>query len=290
MEGKSLFQVIPSKCLQPTFLHVPTTTRDGEIDTEGDLESILDEMLGAGVPERILNLHYRSLQESLIAFSNDRYYGNSLITFPGPDVGDRALSLRRIEGFYARGGARHNEGEEKAIADEIVCRLRHEDEEVRKRSIGVVTFNSEQQTLIEDLLDDARSRYREIEQAFSQENTDEPVFVKNLETVQGDERDTILFSVTYGPDRAGHVTMNFGPLNRQGGERRLNVAITRARRRDGRLLHVAFGPSRSISHELTSSCRLEGFPCICRKRAVCYSIGFSGRLRVAVLRLLSLKN
>ena len=93
-----------------------------------------------------------------------------------------------------------------------------------------MTFNSEQQTLIEDLLDDARSRHPEIEQAFSQENTDEPVFVKNLETVQGDERDTILFSVTYGPDRTGHVTMNFGPLNRQGGERRLNVAITRARR------------------------------------------------------------
>ena len=203
---------------------------DGEIDTEGDLESILDEMLGAGVPERILNLHYRSLQESLIAFSNDRYYGNGLITFPAPDVGDQALSLRRIEGFYARGGARHNEGEAKAIVDEIVYRLTHEDEEVRKRSIGVVTFNSEQQTLIEDLLDDARSKYPEIEQAFSQENIDEPVFVKNLETVQGDERDTILFSVTYGPDRAGHVTMNFGPLNRQGGERRLNVAITRARR------------------------------------------------------------
>ena len=203
---------------------------DGEIDTEGDLESILEEMLGAGVPERILNLHYRSLQESLIAFSNDRYYGNSLITFPAPDVGDRALSLRRIEGFYARGGARHNEGEAKAIVDEIVCRLRHEDEQVRKRSIGVVTFNSEQQNLIEDLLDNARAKYPEIEVAFSQERVPEPVFVKNLETVQGDERDTILFSVTYGPDRIGHVTMNFGPLNRQGGERRLNVAITRARR------------------------------------------------------------
>ena len=203
---------------------------DGEIDTEGDLESILDEMLGAGIPETILNLHYRSLQESLIAFSNDRYYGNSLITFPAPDVGDRALSLRRIEGFYARGGARHNEGEAKAIADEIVYRLRHEDEQVRKRSIGVVTFNSEQQDLIEDLLDNARAKYPEIERAFSQESVPEPVFVKNLETVQGDERDTILFSVTYGPDRIGHVTMNFGPLNRQGGERRLNVAITRARR------------------------------------------------------------
>ena len=229
--GKQVIVAGDPKQMPPTnFFARSDDDPDGEIDTEGDLESILDEMLGAGVPEKTLNLHYRSLQESLIAFSNDRYYGNSLITFPAPDVGDRALSLRRIEGFYARGGARHNEGEAKAIADEIVDRLRHEDEEIRKRSIGVVTFNSEQQSLIEDLLDNARSRYPEIEQAFSQENIDEPVFVKNLETVQGDERDTILFSVTYGPDRAGHVTMNFGPLNRQGGERRLNVAITRARR------------------------------------------------------------
>ena len=139
-------QVIVSgdpKQMPPTnFFSRSDDDPDGEIDTEGDLESILDEMLGAGVPEKTLNLHYRSLQESLIAFSNDRYYGNSLITFPAPDVGDRALSLRRIEGFYARGGARHNEGEAKAIADEIVDRLRHEDEEVRKRSIGVVTFRS----------------------------------------------------------------------------------------------------------------------------------------------------
>ncbi len=229
--GKQVIVAGDPKQMPPTnFFARSDDDPDGEIDTEGDLESILDEMLGAGVPDRKLNLHYRSLQESLIVFSNDRYYGNSLITFPAPDVGDRALSLRHIEGFYARGGARHNEGEAKAIVDEIVDRLRHEDEEVRKRSIGVVTFNSEQQSLIEDLLDNARSTYPEIEQAFSQEHIAEPVFVKNLETVQGDERDTILFSVTYGPDRTGHLTMNFGPLNRQGGERRLNVAITRARR------------------------------------------------------------
>ena len=112
--------------------------------------------------------------------------------------------------------------------EEIVRRLTHRDSAVQRRSIGVVTFNSEQQSLIEDMLDDARRRYPEIEQAFSGER-DEPVFVKNLETVQGDERDVILFSVTYGPDRSGHVTMNFGPLNREGGERRLNVAVTRAR-------------------------------------------------------------
>ena len=203
---------------------------DGDIDTEGDLESILDEMLGSSIPSLELNLHYRSRSESLIAFSNDRYYDNHLITFPAPDVADRTVSLRRPEGFYARGGARQNEGEARAIVNEIVQRLRNENDSVRNNTIGVVTFNSEQQTLIEDLLDNARSKYPEIEEAFSHEQVTEPVFVKNLETVQGDERDIILFSVTYGPDRTGHVTMNFGPLNREGGERRLNVAVTRARK------------------------------------------------------------
>ena len=202
---------------------------DGDIETEGDLESILEEMLAASIPSRTLSLHYRSRHESLIAFSNDRYYDNGLVTFPAPVVGDGAVRLKHMnDAFYARGGARTNQGEAQAIVAEIARRLTHPHSRVGAKSIGVVTFNSEQQALIENLLDDARRRYPEIEGAFSSE-TFEPVFVKNLETVQGDERDVILFSVTYGPDRAGHVTMNFGPLNRQGGERRLNVALTRAR-------------------------------------------------------------
>lgn len=202
---------------------------DGEVDIEGDLESILDEMIGASIPQRLLNLHYRSRRESLIAFSNSRYYENSLITFPAPVHPDRAVTLVRCDGFYARGKARHNEGEAKAVVAEILRRLTHSDEQIRAQSIGVVTFNSEQQGLIEDLLDKARSSSPHIEPAFSSEHTLEPVFVKNLETVQGDERDVILFSITYGPDQSGHVRMNFGPLNRDGGERRLNVAMTRAR-------------------------------------------------------------
>lgn len=202
---------------------------DGDVDVEGDLESILDEMQAASIPERCLNLHYRSRRESLIAFSNSRYYHDSLITFPAPVHPDHGVRLVRPEGFYARGKARHNEGEAKAIVAEILERLLHSDPKIRKCSIGVVTFNSEQQSLIENLLDDARSKHPEIEWAFSNDSTLEPVFVKNLETVQGDERDVILFSITYGPDQAGHVTMSFGPLNRNGGERRLNVAMTRAR-------------------------------------------------------------
>ena len=202
---------------------------DGDIDMEGDLESILDEMLGASIPERTLNLHYRSRKESLIAFSNSRYYDDQLITFPAPIYPDKGVRLIRPDGFYSRGKARHNQGEAKAIVAEILRRLTHEDLSVREQSIGVVTFNSEQQTLIEDLLDQARSAHPRIEWAFSLDSGIEPVFVKNLETVQGDERDVIMFSVTYGPDQADHVTMNFGPLNRDGGERRLNVAISRSR-------------------------------------------------------------
>ena len=201
---------------------------DGDIDGEGDLESILDELIGASIPQRVLNLHYRSRRESLIAFSNSCYYDSSLITFPAPVHPDKGVSLVKPEGFYARGKARHNQGEAKAIVAEIVRRLTSDNPAVRSQSIGVVTFNTEQQSLIEDLLDRARADDPGIEWAFSEDEL-EPVFVKNLETVQGDERDVILFSITYGPDETGHVTMNFGPLNRSGGERRLNVAMTRAR-------------------------------------------------------------
>jgi very-short-patch-repair endonuclease/DNA polymerase III delta prime subunit len=215
---------------------------DGDVDIEGDLESILDEMLGASIPQRTLNLHYRSRRESLIAFSNSRYYDNNLVTFPAPIHPDRGVRLLRPEGFYARGKARHNEGEAKAVVAEILRRLTHEDEGVRGQSIGVVTFNTEQQALIENLLDDARSKDSHLEWAFSADSIREPVFVKNLETVQGDERDVILFSITYGPDQSGHVTMNFGPLNRDGGERRLNVAMTRARSK--MLVYSTLSPDR----------------------------------------------
>lgn len=228
--GKQVIVAGDPKQMPPTnFFARSDDDPDGDVDAEGDLESILDELIGASIPQRVLNLHYRSRRESLIAFSNSRYYDSSLITFPAPVHPDNGVSLVRPEGFYARGKARHNQGEAKAIVAEIVRRLSSSDPSVRSQSIGVVTFNSEQQSLIEDLLDKARSDDPSIEWAFSEEVTLEPVFVKNLETVQGDERDVILFSITYGPDESDHVTMNFGPLNRTGGERRLNVAMTRAR-------------------------------------------------------------
>jgi very-short-patch-repair endonuclease len=228
--GKQVIVAGDPKQMPPTnFFARAENDPDGDLDGEGDLESILDELIGASIPSRVLNLHYRSRRESLIAFSNSRYYDNSLVTFPAPVHPDKGVRLVKPQGFYARGKARNNQGEARAIVEDILRRLNSSDEKIRKQSIGVVTFNTEQQSLIEDLLDKARAADPSIEWAFSEEQSLEPVFVKNLESVQGDERDVILFSITYGPDEAGHATMNFGPLNRTGGERRLNVAMTRAR-------------------------------------------------------------
>ena len=200
---------------------------DNDVD-EGDLESILDEMLGAGVPRRHLAWHYRSENESLITFSNHKYYGGELITFPSPTSADKAVRLIRVNGVYQKGGGRTNRQEADAVVAEVVRRLNDNTSNEEQRTIGVVTFNAEQQRLIENLLDEERRRHPAIERHFKEELI-EPVFVKNLESVQGDERDIILFSTTYGPDLSGRISMNFGPLNRAGGERRLNVAITRAR-------------------------------------------------------------
>lgn len=199
-----------------------------EENMEADLESILSEMLACGIPEQKLNLHYRSEKEDLIAFSNDRYYDNSLITFPSPEE-KRGLHLIDSNGIYDRGKSRTNDEEARQVVNEIMKRLQHSDKAIRQETIGVVTFNSEQQRRIENLLDEERHNNPDIEWAFQEEDP-EPVFVKNLETVQGDERDIILFSTGYGPDRAGNLYMNFGPLNREGGERRLNVALTRSRK------------------------------------------------------------
>ncbi len=227
--GTEVIVVGDAMQLPPTSFFARTDD-DADVDdsTVQDLESILDDCLAAQLPERHLEWHYRSRHESLIAFSNCQYYDNRLLTFPSPDYLSRA-SVRWIDGQYDLAKSRTNRAEAQAVVDEIVRRLR--DPDLARHSIGVVTFSLPQQTLVEDLLEVARRQYPEIEPCFAYETapSKEPVFVKNLENVQGDERDVILFSICYGPDAAGRVSMNFGPLNRDGGHRRLNVAITRAR-------------------------------------------------------------
>jgi DNA polymerase III delta prime subunit len=212
------------KQLPPTTFF-ESRIEDGDENTE-DMESFLEDCLALPMPGTHLEWHYRSRHESLIAFSNRTYYGNRMLTFPSPDDMETKVSLRLVEGIYGRGGTRTNEAEAKAVTDEIIRRLR--DPETRGRSIGVVAFNKSQQEMIDDLLWSAIKDDDELYRAATEGN--EPVFVKNLENVQGDERDVILFSVGYGPDSKGRVSSNFGPINKPGGGRRLNVAVSRARR------------------------------------------------------------
>ena len=226
--GRQVVMVGDPKQLPPTSFFDRAESGLDDEDVEADLESILDECIGANLPTRNLNWHYRSRHESLIAFSNHAYYQGELVTFPSPVTHDRAVSLHLVTGAYQKGGARTNPAEAKALVADVVARLTAPGFRDSGLTIGVVTFNAEQQKLIEDLLDEARRQDPRLESHFAESEL-EPLFVKNLESVQGDERDFIYFSVTYGPDPAGQLAMNFGPLNRQGGERRLNVAITRAR-------------------------------------------------------------
>lgn len=222
--GKNVVIVGDPKQMPPTsFFSVNVT--DEEMVEMDDLESILDDCLALSIPSKYLLWHYRSKHESLIAFSNSEYYNNKLLTFPSPDNIESKVRLVPISGVYDKGKSRQNKAEARAVVKEIARRL--EDTQLRQKSIGVVTFSVAQQGLVEDLLSDLFVAHPELEALAL--DCGEPLFVKNLENVQGDERDVILFSVGYGPDAEGRVSMNFGPLNREGGERRLNVAVSRAR-------------------------------------------------------------
>jgi very-short-patch-repair endonuclease len=222
--GKNVVIVGDPKQMPPTNFFA-SQTADEEMSDLEDMESVLDDCLALSIPSKYLLWHYRSRHESLIAFSNAEYYDNALYTFPSPDNIASKVAFVPVPGCYDKGKSRTNTAEAQAIAGEIERRL--SDPELRQHSIGVVTFSSVQQTLVEDLIGELFVKRPDLEQAAL--DRAEPLFIKNLENVQGDERDVILFSICYGPDKAGHVSMNFGPLNRKGGERRLNVAVSRAR-------------------------------------------------------------
>lgn len=222
--GKNVIVVGDPKQLPPTSFFATNRFDEDNFEKE-DLESILDDCLALSMPSEHLLWHYRSRHESLIAFSNMQFYENKLYTFPSPNDLVSNVKLIQVEGCYDRGGTKQNRAEAEQIVSEILRRLR--DEKLRTRSIGVVTFSVVQQNLIDDLLMEAFAKEPELEEFNS--NSDEPLFIKNLENVQGDERDVIMFSIGYAPDKDGKLTLNFGPLNRDGGWRRLNVAVSRAR-------------------------------------------------------------
>ena len=222
--GKNIIVVGDPKQMPPTDFFNRNTYDEDNAEIE-DLESILDDCLALSMPSRHLLWHYRSRHESLISFSNSKYYNNRLLTFPSPDDLATKVGWQYVPGVYDRGVSRQNRAEAEAIIEEIRRRLTSSDG--THHSIGVVTFNINQQSLIEDLLTEMFRHNPELESIAMDCN--EPIFIKNLENVQGDERDVILFSIGYGPDSEDRMALNFGPLNREGGQRRLNVAVSRAR-------------------------------------------------------------
>ena len=203
---------------------------DAEENLAGDMESILGLLSAQNAPERMLRWHYRSRHESLITVSNIEFYDNKLQLFPSPDAAKEEVGLiyhYLADTAYDRGGSGSNKEEARTVAEKVM-------EHARKRrdlTLGVSTFSTAQMEAVQNELEILRREDPWCEQTFFNAHPEEPFFVKNLENVQGDERDVIFISIGYGRDANGRLTMNFGPLNQDGGERRLNVLITRARRR-----------------------------------------------------------
>jgi very-short-patch-repair endonuclease len=194
-----------------------------------DAESILDLALAKGLPHRMLNWHYRSKHQSLIAVSNHEFYENRLFIVPSPydAIAGIGLKFRLLKDtVYDRGGTRTNVREAHAVAEAVVRHARTNPEQ----SLGVATFSVAQRQAVQDELEILRRSNPDIEEFFSQDVA-EPFFVKNLENIQGDERDVIFISVGYGKNETGYLAHGFGPLSAEGGERRLNVLISRAKLR-----------------------------------------------------------
>ncbi len=230
--GKQVIIAGDSRQLPPTSFFMAASGNNDFNDDEYEdgedsdaFESILDE--AALLPERTLLWHYRSKHEHLIAFSNAKIYHNNLITFPSSvdkakDMGVEYIYVK--DGYYDRGGRKGNVIEAQRVAKAVFEHFKEHPE----RSLGVITFGQVQQSAIDTALRKMRLEHPEYDPYF-RDDRKEPFFVKSLENVQGDERDTIILSIGYGKDIHGIMRMNFGPLSAAGGERRLNVAVTRAK-------------------------------------------------------------
>ncbi|MFY0255424.1 DUF3320 domain-containing protein [Chitinophaga sp. 30R24] len=229
LRGKQLVVVGDNKQLPPTsFFDSLTKETDDEENVTADMQSILGLCDAQGAPQRMLRWHYRSRHESLITLSNHEFYDNRLVIFPSPGSKEnKGLVFHHLKNTaYDRGKTRTNPKEAEIVADAVM-------EHARKYpalSLGVVAFSTSQRQAISDALELRRRQLPELESFFNN-HRDEPFFVKNLENVQGDEREVIFISIGYGRTEEGYVAMSFGPLNNEGGERRLNVLITRAKTR-----------------------------------------------------------
>ena len=221
--------------LPPTsfFSRIVGDEADGD-GTDGaqakDLESVLSLCAAKGLPQRMLQWHYRSRHESLIAVSNKEFYEGRLYIVPSPDRERSHAGLRfhhLPDGRFDRGNSYKNHAEAEAIARAVVEHARQHPD----LTLGVGAMSVRQRQAISDELEIARRRHPELER-FVALHPHEPFFVKNLENIQGDERDVIFISIGYGRSRGDdRLYQNFGPLNADGGQRRLNVLISRARLR-----------------------------------------------------------
>ena len=204
---------------------------DGDEDSTqvADIESILGLFVARGLPQRMLRWHYRSRHQSLIAVSNSQFYENKLFIVPSPYTEEAGMGLRfhYVEnGVFESGAGNANPIEAKRIATAILEHVQQNPE----LSLGVATFSVSQRKAIQDELEVLRRLNPQYEDFFNS-HPGEPFFIKNLENIQGDERDVIMISVGYARNKQGYLAMRFGPLGSQGGERRLNVLISRAKRR-----------------------------------------------------------
>ncbi|MDM8557840.1 DUF4011 domain-containing protein [Candidatus Parabeggiatoa sp. HSG14] len=217
-----------SKQLPPTHFFERLVNEEEEMTVLDGQESILDICLST-YRKGQLCWHYRSEHESLIAFSNHHFYDDKLVVFPAPQAKhqDVGVYLNYIENATYHKGRNHEEAE--AVVKAVVAHFRKTPE----LSLGVATFNLKQQELISELLDKRCQQDTWLEEKIKvTENTEEPFFVKNLENVQGDERDIVFISTTYGPEKdTGRFFQRFGPISNDMGWRRLNVIFTRAKKR-----------------------------------------------------------
>lgn len=235
LRGDQVVVVGDDQQLPPSdfFVNLLSGDEDDEDDVDDGMnatgiESILGLFKIAETPSAHLTWHYRSRREDLIDFSNRNFYENGLVTFPGPFHGqpERGVVFHRSDTNEYVPGQAKNHGEARQVAERVIEHAENDGH----LSLGVAAFSSAQRNAIDDELDRLRQHRRHLDDFFDPGRA-EPFFVKNLENVQGDERDVIFISVGYGRRKDGRVLMNFGPVNRDGGERRLNVLVTRAKHR-----------------------------------------------------------
>lgn len=226
LRGRQAIVAGDQRQLPPTTFFAAGSDQDDEDDGTAGFQSILDQMMAFLAPPWSLDWHYRSRDESLIAYSNHRIYGSRLVTFPGAGSVP-AIRHELIPHIPGEGGQEQSAGREVQRVVELV--LEHAQTRPDE-SLGVITTGITHANRIEAELYRMREAHPELDDFFAVDRP-ERFFVKNLERVQGDERDAIILSVGYGKNEAGHVVYRFGPLLHEGGERRLNVAITRARSR-----------------------------------------------------------